>query len=73
MTTQALTYKEIRAIWNALCFILEREEPLPLATESMETAFEKVDRAIDGTRIRQRKNLYFLIVPVAVEEITEEQ
>lgn len=69
---QALTYKEIRAIWNALCFILEREEPLPLATESMETALKKVDRVIDDMRYQQRNNTYFLIIPVELEEINKE-
>lgn len=70
---QALTYKEIRAIWNALSIILQHKEPFLLADESMETAFDKVDRAIDDMRYQQCNNTYFLIIPVELEEITEEQ
>lgn len=69
---QALTYKEIRAIWNALCFILEREEPLPLATESMETAFEKVERVIEDTYPQRPRDIHFIVVPVELEEINKE-
>lgn len=72
MTTQALTHKEMRAIRRALNFTLQHKESLPLTTESMEAAFEKVERAIDNTWYQQGKNLHFLIVPVRAEEITEE-
>lgn len=70
---QALTFKEIRAIWNALSIILQHKEPFLLADESMETAFDKVDRVMDDMRYQQSKNLYFLIIPVGLEQITEEQ
>lgn len=70
---QALTYKEIRAIRRALSFTLQHKESLPLTTESMETAFEKVDRVIDDMRYQQCNNTYFLIIPVVLEEIIKEQ
>lgn len=72
MTTQALTFREMRAIRRALSLTLQHKESLPLTTESMETAFEKVEHAIDNTWYQQSKDLYFLIVPVRAEEITEE-
>ena len=70
---QALAYKEIRAIWNALSIILQHKEPFLLADESMEAAFEKVDRVIDDMRYQQCNNAYFLIIPVELEEIIKEQ
>lgn len=70
---QALTYKEIRAIWNALSIILQHKEPFLLADESMKTAFEKIDRVTDDMRCQLSNNTYFLVIPVELEEITEEQ
>lgn len=72
MTTQAFTFMEMDAIRGALLDDIARTD-LPIDTEPMKEALKKVDRAIDDTRYQQSKNLYFLIVPVAVEEITEEQ
>ena len=69
---QALTFRELDAIRGALLDDIARTD-LPIDTEPMKEALKKVDRAIDDTWHRQSKNLYFLIVPVAVEEITEEQ
>lgn len=69
---QALTYKEIRAIWNALSIILQHKEPFLLADESMETAFEKIDRVTDDMRCQLSNNTYFLIIPVGLEEIIKE-
>ena len=63
-----LTYKEMRAIWNALSIVLQHGEQPPLATESMETAFEKVERVTDDMRYRRCNNTYFLITPVGLEE-----
>lgn len=68
-----LTYEEMCAIRRALSFTLQHKESLPLTTESMETAFEKVEHAIDSAWYPQSKNLYFLIVPVRAEEIIKEQ
>lgn len=73
MAIQTFTFKELDAIRSALSITLQHKESLPLEPEPMETAFEKVDRAIDDTRYQPSKNLYFLIVPVAIEEIKEER
>lgn len=70
---QAFTFEELDAIWNALRVISRQEEPLPLATESTETAFEKTERAIEDTYSQQQHDVHFLIVPVAIEEIIKEQ
>ena len=72
MTTQAFTFMEMDAIRGALLDDIARTD-LPTDTKPMKEALKKVDRAIDDTWHRQSKNLYFLIVPVAIEEITEEQ
>lgn len=72
MTTQAFTFMEMDAIRGALLDDIARTD-LPIDTKAMKEALKKVDRAIDDTWHRQSKNLYFLIVPVAIEEITEEQ
>ena len=72
MTTQAFTFMEMDAIRGALLDDIARTD-LPIDTKPMKEALKKVDRAIDDTWHRQSKNLYFLIVPVAIEEITEEQ
>lgn len=69
---QAFTFKELDAIRGALLDDMARTD-LPIDTEPMKEALKKVDRVIDDTWHRQSKNLYFLIVPVAIEEITEEQ
>lgn len=69
---QALTFKDIAVIRGALLDDMARTD-LPTDTEPMKEALKKVDRAIDDTRYQQSKNLYFLIIPVAVEQITEEQ
>lgn len=70
---QALTYKEMCAIWKALDIVLQHGEQLPLATVSMGTAFEKVDRVTEDMRYQLCNNTYFLITPIELEEITEEQ
>lgn len=69
---QVLTFRELDAIRGALLDDIARTD-LPIDTKPMKEALKKVDRAIDDTWHRQSKNLYFLIVPVAIEEITEEQ
>lgn len=70
---QAFTFGELDAVRIALSSILQDEEQLLIATELMETAFDKVDRVMDDMRYQQSKNLYFLIIPVGLEQITEEQ
>lgn len=63
---QAFTFKELDAIRSALSIILQhKEQLLPLATKSMETALKKVDRVIDDTHYQQSKNLYFLVIPMS--------
>lgn len=69
---QAFTFRELDAIRSALSIILQHKEQLPLATKSMETALKKVDRVIDDMRCQLSNNTYFLIIPVELEEITEE-
>ena len=68
---QALTYKDIAVIRGALLDDIARTD-LPIDTEPMKEALKKVDRVIDDMRYQQRNNTYFLIIPVAIEEITEE-
>lgn len=70
---QALTFRELDAIRSTLVIILQHKEQIPLETETMIAAFKKVDRAIDDMRYQQCDNTYFLIIPVGLEEITEEQ
>lgn len=70
---QAFTFGELDAVRIALSSILQDEEQLPIATELMETAFEKIDRVTDDMRCQLSNNTYFLIIPVELEEITEEQ
>lgn len=69
---QALTFKDIAVIRGTLLDDIVRTD-LPIDTGPMKEALKKVDRVIDDMRYPQSKNLYFLIVPVAIEEITEEQ
>lgn len=69
---QALTFKDIAVIRGALLDDMARTD-LPIDTEPMKEALKKVDRVIDDMRYQQRNNTYFLIIPVGLEEITEEQ
>lgn len=69
---QAFTFGELDAVRIALSSILHEEQPL-IATELMETAFEKIDRVTDDMRCQLSNNTYFLVIPVELEEITEEQ
>ena len=69
---QVITFKELDAIRGALLDDIARTD-LPIDTESMKEALKKVDRVIDDMRYQQRNNTYFLIIPVELEEITEEQ
>lgn len=69
---QALTFKDIAAIRGALLDDMARTD-LPIDTEPMKEALKKVDRVIDDMRYQQRNNTYFLVIPVELEEITEEQ
>ena len=69
---QALTFKDIAVIRGALLDDMARTD-LPIDTEPMKEALKKVDRVIDDMRYQQRNNTYFLIIPVELEEITEEQ
>lgn len=70
---QAFTFGELDAVRIALSSILQHEEQLPIATELMETAFEKIDRVTDDMRCQLSNNTYFLVTPVELEEIIEEQ
>lgn len=71
---QALTYKELYAISSALGIILRQyEKLLPLESKPMITAFEKICRAIEDTYSQHQHDVYFLIIPVAIEEIEKEQ
>lgn len=70
---QAFTFGELDAVRIALSSILQQEEQLPIATGSMETAFDKVNRITDDMRYQQRNNTYFLVIPVELEEIIKEQ
>ena len=69
---QALTFKDIAVIRGALLDDMARTD-LPIDTEPMKEALKKVDRVIDDMRYQQRNNTYFLVTPVELEEITEEQ
>ena len=69
---QALTFKDIAVIRGALLDDIARTD-LPTDTEPMKEALKKVDRAIDDMRYQQCNNTYFLIIPVAIEEIKKEQ
>ena len=71
MTTQALTFKDIAVIRGALLDDIARTD-LPTDTEPMKEALKKVDRVIGDMRYQQCNNAYFLIIPVELEEITEE-
>lgn len=68
-----LTYKEMCVIWKALDIVLQHGEQLPIATGSMETAFDKVNRITDDMRYQQRNNTYFLITPVELEVLKSSQ
>lgn len=70
---QALTFRELDIIRSSLVIMLQHKEQLPLETKTMIAAFKKVDRAIDDMCYQQCDNTYFLIIPVELEEITEEQ
>ena len=72
MAAQVFTFRELDAIRSALSVTLQHKEQLPLEPEPIEAAFEKVDRVIDDMRYQQCNNTYFLIIPVELEEITEE-
>lgn len=69
---QALTFRELDAIRIALSSILQDEEQLLIATELMETAFEKIDRVTDDMRCQLSNNTYFLVIPVELEENNKE-
>lgn len=69
---QALTFRELDAIRGALLDDMARTD-LPIDTEPMKEALKKVDRITDDMRYQQRNNTYFLITPIELEEITEEQ
>ena len=69
---QALTFKDIAVIRGALLDDIARTD-LPIDTEPMKEALKKVDRVIDDMRYQQCNNTYFLVTPVELEEITEEQ
>lgn len=69
---QALTSRELVAIRTALGVTLHYKDQIPIAIKSTEEAFEKVGCIIAEERHQRRKNVRFLIVPVAIEEIKEE-
>lgn len=69
---QALTFKDIAVIRGALLDDIARTD-LPIDTEPMKEALKKVDRVMDDMRYQQCNNTYFLVTPVELEEITEEQ
>lgn len=69
---QAFTFKELDAIRGALLDDIARTD-LPIDTEPMKEALKKVDRVIDDMHYQLSNNTYFLVIPVAIEEITEEQ
>lgn len=69
---QVLTSRELVAIRTALGVTLHYKDQLPIAIKSTEEAFEKVGCIIAEERHQRRKNVRFLIVPVAIEEIKEE-
>ena len=68
---QVLTFKDIAVIRGALLDDIARTD-LPTDTEPMKEALKKVDRVIGDMRYQQCNNTYFLIIPVELEEITEE-
>lgn len=69
---QALTFRELDAIRGALLDDIARTD-LPIDTEPMKEALKKVDRITDDMRCQLSNNTYFLVIPVELEEITEEQ
>lgn len=69
---QAFTFEELDAIRGALLDDMARTD-LPIDTEPMKEALKKVDRVIDDMRYQLCNNTYFLITPIELEEITEEQ
>lgn len=69
---QALTFKDIAVIRGALLDDIARTD-LPIDTEPMKEALKKIDRVTDDMRCQLSNNTYFLIIPVELEEITEEQ
>lgn len=69
---QALTFRELDAIRGALLDDIARTD-LPIDTEPMKEALKKVDRVTDDMRCQLSNNTYFLVIPVELEEITEEQ
>ena len=69
---QVLTFRELDAIRGALLDDMARTD-LPIDTEPMKEALKKVDRVTDDMRCQLSNNTYFLIIPVELEEITEEQ
>lgn len=72
MIAQAFTFEELDAIRSALRVTLQHKEPLPLATESTETAFEKVERAIDDTRYPKKPCNAYALVPLYIRAINKE-
>lgn len=69
---QALTFKDIAVIRGALLDDIARTD-LPIDTEPMKEALKKIYRAIEDTYSQHQHDVYFLIVPVAIEEIKKEQ
>lgn len=69
---QALTFRELVAIKNALSIALHYKDQLPVAIKSTEEAIGKVGCIIAEERHQRRKNVRFLITPVELEELTKE-
>lgn len=69
---QAFTFGELDAVRIALSSILQQEEQLLIATELMETAFEKIDRAIDKTEYSKKPCNAYALVPLYIRAINKE-
>lgn len=69
---QALTSEELDAVRIALSIILQHEEQLPIAIEPIETAFEKIDRAIDETHHEKVPCNVYALAPLYIRATNKE-
>lgn len=69
---QALTSEELDAVRIALSIILQHKEQLPLEPEPIETAFEKIDRAIDETRHEKVPCNAYALAPLYIRATNKE-
>lgn len=73
MVAQAFTFEELSEIGNTLSATLRRnKKSLPAAAKLMETALEKVKRAIDDTHYQQKPCNAYALVPLYIRSNNKE-